>query len=42
MEHVLPGDFTIRASKAGYDSVEQTVHAVDDISDLDFTLTATP
>jgi hypothetical protein len=24
---VLPGDFTIRASKAGYDTVEQQVHA---------------
>lgn len=27
---VLPGDFTIRASKAGYDSVDRAVHAMDD------------
>jgi hypothetical protein len=27
---VLPGDFTIRASKAGYDSVDRTVHALAD------------
>jgi hypothetical protein len=38
MQHVLPGDLTVRASKTGYDSVEQTVHAVADISNLDFTL----
>lgn len=38
MEHVLPGDFTVRAGKIGYDSVEQTVHAAADISSLDFTL----
>lgn len=38
MEHLLPGDFAVRASKVGYDSVEQTVHAAGDISSLDFTL----
>jgi hypothetical protein len=38
MEHVLPGDFTVRAGKIGYDSLEQTVHAAADISSLDFTL----
>jgi len=27
---VLPGDFTIRASKAGYDSVDRSVHALTD------------
>jgi hypothetical protein len=27
---VLPGDFTIRASKAGYDGVDRAVHAVAD------------
>jgi Carboxypeptidase regulatory-like domain len=38
MQHVMPGDFTVRASKIGYDSVEQTVHAAADMSSLDFTL----
>jgi len=37
MQRVLPGDLTVRASKTGYESVEQTVHAVDD-TNLDFTL----
>lgn len=36
--HVLPGDLTIRAGKAGYESVERPVHADDSIFSVDFTL----
>jgi len=35
---VLPGDFTIRASKTGYDSVDRTVHAPADSYLEDITL----
>jgi hypothetical protein len=35
---VLPGDFTIRASKAGYDSVDRAVHAMADTYLDDMTL----
>jgi hypothetical protein len=35
---IAPGEFTIRASKAGYDSVERTVHATVDAYANDFTL----
>ena len=38
LDHVLPGEFTLRASKAGYDSVEQTVRATTNISNVDFSL----
>jgi hypothetical protein len=35
---VLPGDFTIRASKEGYDSVDRAVHATADVYLDDMTL----
>jgi hypothetical protein len=35
---VLPGDFTVRASKAGYDSVDRAVHATADTYLEDVTL----
>lgn len=38
LDHVLPGEFTLRASKAGYDTVEQTVRATTNIDSLDFSL----
>src|SRR6202040_2060590 len=37
LQHVLPGEFTLRASKTGYDPVEQTVRATTDIL-VDFSL----
>lgn len=38
VSHVLPGDITVRASKAGYESVEQRVHADESTSSVDFSL----
>ena len=37
LEHVLPGEFTLRARKTGYDPVEQTVRATTDTF-IDFSL----
>ena len=37
LDHILPGDFTLRVSKAGYDSVQQNVHAVDTTT-VDFSI----
>jgi hypothetical protein len=37
-DHMLPGEFTLRASKMGYDAVEQTVRADATISNVNFLL----
>jgi len=36
--HVLPGDYRIRVSKDGYETVERTVSALADVGSVDFTL----
>jgi hypothetical protein len=36
--HILPGDFTVRASKPGYEPVERAVHGVESLFTIDFTL----
>ena len=36
--HIVPGDFTIRASKPGYESIERQVQGVESIFTIDFTL----
>ena len=38
LERVLPGEFTLRARKAGYDTVEQTVRATATVGNVDFSL----
>ncbi len=35
---IAPGDFTLRASKAGYESIDRSVHATVDTPSTDFTL----
>jgi hypothetical protein len=38
LDHLLPGDLTLRASKAGYETLEQTVRAMTNIGNIDFSL----
>jgi len=39
LDYILPGDLTLRAGKAGYDSVDQALHVADaNVNNVDFTL----